>query len=340
MVRIIVDCFGGDKSPGVNVQGAVNAVKNNGDIMVILTGDEQILKAETEKTGYSGERIEIVHAPDVIGCDEKPTDAIRQKPESSMMKGINMLREDDGIAGMVTIGSSGAAIAAGTLRVGRLKNVSRPAFCPMMPTMAGGFVSICDSGANVDCTPERLYQFALMGSIYMQCALGLEAPRVALLNVGTEKEKGDALRREAYELLEADKSLNFVGNMESRDLISGKYDLVVCDGFSGNVLIKSTEGACIEVLKRLKKDIFSSFRNKIGGLFLSSTLKKEKKFFDYRNYGGSVILGTKKIMIKGHGSSTEVSIEKCVEQVYTLASNRMNERIESALAEAVSANKE
>ncbi|MBO4216311.1 MAG: phosphate acyltransferase PlsX [Clostridia bacterium] len=334
MVKIIVDCFGGDKSPGANVLGAVNAVKKNEDICVILTGDEALIRAEVEKAGYSGDRIVVVHAPDVIGCDEKPTDAIKQKTESSMMKGVNMLREDDGIAGFVTTGSSGAAIAAGTLRVGRLKNVSRPAFCPIMPTMAGGFVCVVDSGANVDCTPERLYQFAVMGSIYMKCMLGIESPRVALLNVGTEKEKGDALRKEAYELIEADKSVNFLGNMESRDLISGKYDVVVCDGFSGNVLVKATEGACIEVLKRLKRDIFSSLRNKIGGLFLSSTLKKEKRFFDYRNYGGSIILGTKKIMVKGHGSSTEVSVEKSIEQVYTLASNRLNEKIEEALDKA------
>ena len=336
MVKIIVDCFGGDKSPGANVLGAVNAVKANDDITVYLTGDEKIIKAELDKTGYSGDRLVIVHAPDVIGCDEKPTDVIRTKPESSMMKAVNMLRENDDIAGMVTIGSSGAAIAAGTLRIGRMKNVSRPAFCPIIPTMAGGIVSVCDSGANVDCTPERLHQFAVMGSIYMQCVYGIESPRVALLNVGTEKEKGDALRRDAYDLLEAEKSICFVGNMESRDLLSGKYDVVVCDGFSGNVMVKSTEGACLEVLKRLKKDIFSSFRNKIGGLFLSRTLKKEKTFFDYRNYGGSVILGTKKVMIKGHGSSTEVSVACCIDQVYRIASNHMNEKIEKALSQSAS----
>ncbi len=333
MVKIIVDCFGGDKSPGVNVEGSVGAVRKNGDIKIYLTGDEGILKEELAKTGYSGDMIEIVHAPDVIGCDEKPTDAIKKKPESSMMKGVNMLRENDDFAGMVTIGSSGACIAAGTLRVGRLRNVSRPAFCPVIPTMAGGIVGVCDSGANVDCTAERLHQFAVMGSLYMQCVYGIESPRVALLNVGTEKEKGDALRVEAFGLIENDRNVNFVGNMESRDLLSGKYDLIVCDGFSGNVLVKSTEGACIEVLKRLKKDIYSSFRNKIGGLFLSKTLKSEKQFFDYRNYGGSIILGTKKTMIKGHGSSTAVSIENCIDQVYRTASNGMNEKIEAALAQ-------
>ena len=180
MVRIIVDCFGGDKSPGANVQGAVNALKNNQEIELILTGDEKLIGEELEKAGFDGDRLTVVHAPDVIGCDEKPTDAIRQKQDSSMMKAVNMLREDDTLAGMVTTGSSGAIVAAGTLRIGRLKGVSRPGFCPIMPTMAGGIVAICDSGANVDCTPERLHQFAVMSSIYMECAFGIKTPRVAL----------------------------------------------------------------------------------------------------------------------------------------------------------------
>lgn len=253
--------------------------------------------------------------------NDKPIDAIRMKKDSSMIRAVKDLRENDEIKALVSCGATGILVGASILRIGRLEGVRRPAFCPVLPTMNGGIVGVCDSGANIDASAEQLKQNAIMGSAYLSRAYGIEKPRVALLNVGTEEEKGDDIRREAYKLLKEEKSVNFVGNMESRDLLSGKYDLVVCDGFSGNVLIKSTEGACLEMLKRLKKDIMSSFWNKIGALFMLKTFKKEKAFMDYRNYGGSVLLGLEKIVVKGHGSSNAVAVRKCIGQAYKTAQN-------------------
>lgn len=334
MIKIIVDCLGGDHSPGANVAGAVAALKKYDDLNVIFTGDAHSIAAELEKHPFEDKsRYEIVHAPEVITGEDKPTDAIRLKRESSMIKGIKLLRDDETIHGMVSTGSTGALVAAATLRIGRIENVRRPAFCPILPTMTGGIVGVSDSGANVNVTPDMLLQFAVMGSNYLKGAFGIENPRVALLNVGVETEKGDDLRKAAYPMFAGCPHINFVGNMESRDLLSGKYDLVVCDGFSGNVLVKSTEGACLEMLKMLKRDIYSSVKYKIGAMFMRKMFMKEKEFMNYHNYGGSVLLGTEKIVVKGHGSSNETSVEKCIEQAYRMQSSGLNENIRAALAE-------
>lgn len=333
MVKIIVDCFGGDHSPDANVEGSLAALEKFPDLSLILTGDETILKEKLEGKQYDPSRLEILHAPEVVGCDEKPTDVIRLKKESSMIKAIKLLREDDSISGMVSAGSTGALVAAATLRLGRIRGIIRPAFCPILPTMNGGIVGICDTGANVDVTADYLQQYAIMASAYLSSVYGIESPRVALLNIGTEETKGDDLRKSAYPLLEETKGIHFVGNMESRDLLTGKYDVVVCDGFSGNVLVKSTEGACLEMLKLLKRDISSSIFNKIGALFMYKMFLKEKEFMNYQNYGGSILLGTEKTVVKGHGSSNARAIEKCIEQAYKTKTGGLAERIETALAE-------
>ncbi len=332
MIRIVVDCFGGDKSPKANVEGALIALKKFPDLSLILSGDEALIAKELEGKEYDGERISVLHAPEVVGCDEKPTDAIRLKRESSMMKAIKLLREDESVAGLVSTGSTGALVAAATLRLPRIRGVIRPAFCPILPTMNGGIVGICDSGANVDITPDYLLQFAIMGSLYLEKVYGIEKPRVALLNIGAEAEKGDSLRKTAHPLLAECQSIHFVGNMESRDLLSGKYDLVICDGFAGNVLIKATEGACLEILKKLKKDISSKLINKIGALFMMKMFKEEKEFMNYQNYGGSVLLGSEKVIVKGHGSSNEVSVAKCIEQAYRMEVGALGGAIEETLA--------
>ena len=331
MVKIVVDCFGGDHSPDANIEGAVSALEKFSDLYLILTGDEEIVKSKLEGKKYDRERLEIVHAPEVIGCDEKPTDAIRLKRESSMMKAVKLLREDDSVSGMVSVGSTGALVAAAMLRIGRIRGIIRPAFCPVLPTMNGGLVGICDTGANVDITADYLQQYAIMASLYLESVYSVENPRVALLNIGTEETKGDDLRKTAYGLLKETKGINFVGNMESRDLLSGKYDVVVCDGFAGNVLVKSTEGACLEMLKRLKKDISSSFINEIGALFMYRMFMKEKEFMNYQNYGGSVLLGTAKTVVKGHGSSKATAVEKCIEQAYRMEIGGLSQMIEDAL---------
>ena len=270
-------------------------------------------------------------APEVIGCDEKPTDVVRLKRNSSMMKGIIMLRDRDDIAAMVSTGSTGALVTGALVRLGRIPGVIRPAFCPLLPTMNGGIVGVCDSGANVEVTSAHLRQFAIMASLYMENVYGVKSPRVALLNVGKEAEKGDDMRRETYGLLQETPSVNFVGNMESRDLLSGSYDGVVADGFSGNVLVKTTEGTALELLKKIKKDIFSRWIYKLGALLMSRMFKEEKEFMNYQNYGGSVLLGTSKVVVKGHGSSKAVAVEKCIEQAYKMEVSRLSGKIETEI---------
>jgi glycerol-3-phosphate acyltransferase PlsX len=331
MVKIIVDCFGGDRSPDANIDGALAALKANGDLHLILTGDEAVIKAKLEGREYDSSRLETVHAPEVIGCDEKPTDAIRLKKESSMIKGIRMLRDRDDIAGLVSIGSTGSLVAAALTRIGRIPGVIRPAFCPILPTVTGGIVGVCDSGANVEVTPDHLRQFAIMGSLYMENVYGVKNPSVALLNVGKEAEKGDEIRQVAYKLLSETEGLNFVGNMESRDLLSGSYDLVVCDGFSGNVLVKTTEGTALELLKKLKKDIYTRGIYKLGAFLMKRMFKEEKDFFNYQNYGGSVLIGTSKVVVKGHGSSKATAVEKCIEQAYRMEVSSLSGKIETEI---------
>ena len=333
-MKFVIDCLGGDNSPGANVAGALLGLEAFPDLSVILTGDQAGIEAELAKAGsVDRSRIEIVHAPDVITGEDKPTDAIRLKKDSSMVRGIRLLREDPTVSALVSNGSTGALVAGATLRIGRLPGIRRPAFCPLLPTMKGGIVGVCDSGANVDILPEQLQQFAVMGSRYLECAFGIENPRVALLNIGVETEKGDNLRKTAFPLLQKTPGINFVGNMESRDLLTGNYDLVVCDGFGGNVLIKTTEGTAMELMKKLKRDIYSKNIYKLGALLMKKMFKAEAEFFDYQNYGGSVLLGAEKVVVKGHGSSRPNSFFKCIEQAYRMSAGGMNEKIIASMAE-------
>ncbi|MBQ5434816.1 MAG: phosphate acyltransferase PlsX [Bacteroidales bacterium] len=332
MIKILVDCFGGDHCPEAPVAGALTALAANPDLYLILTGDEARLKAELAGKTYDSARLEIVHAPEVIGCDEKPTDVIRLKRNSSMMKAIILLRDRDDIAALVSTGSTGALVTGALVRLGRIPGVIRPAFCPILPTMAGGIVGICDSGANVEVTPAHLRQFAIMASLYLENVYDVTRPRTALLNVGKEAEKGDTIRQETYKLLQETPSVNFVGNMESRDFLSGNYDLVVADGFSGNVLVKSTEGTALELLKKLKKDIYSRPIYKLGALLMKRMFQEEKEFMNYQNYGGSVLLGTQKVVVKGHGSSRAVAVEKCIEQAWRMETSRLAAKIETEIA--------
>jgi glycerol-3-phosphate acyltransferase PlsX len=331
MIKIIIDCFGGDHSPQANVDGALAALSKTPDLFLIFTGDEGAIKECLSGKDYDNARVEIVHAPEVIGCDERPIDVIRLKKESSMIKAVRMLRDNDEINAMVSTGSTGALVAAALTRIGRVKGVIRPAFCPILPTMDGGIVGICDSGANVEVTPDHLRQFAIMSSLYMNQVYDVPNPRVALLNVGKEAEKGDEIRQRAYQLLKETPEVNFVGNMESRDLLSGNYDVVVCDGFSGNVLVKTTEGTAIELLKKLKKDIYSRGIYKLGALLMKRMFAEEKEFMNYQNYGGSVLLGTSKTVVKGHGSSKAVAVEKCVEQAYKMEVNSLSSKMEEII---------
>ncbi len=333
MIKVVVDAFGGDRSPSANVKGAIQAINEISDLHVIFTGDEAILNEELKNYQYDNKRVTIVHAPEIIGCDEQPTVAIKTKKNSSMCVAYDLLKNDESVNAMVSIGSSGAILAGGVLKIGRIKGVKRPAFCPILPTMDGGVFAICDSGSNVDCKPEYLNQFAVMGSIYMKKAFGVENPRVALLNVGVESEKGDLLRKEVYPMLAQNEHINFVGNMESRDALSGEYDLIVCDGFSGNVLIKTIEGTAIELLKKIKKIFTKSFKNKMGALLLKNDVMQLKAEMDYNNYGGAVLLGASKTIIKGHGGSKWNAVYNCVKQAYKIEKTKINEEIAKAISE-------
>lgn len=250
-----------------------------------------------------------------------------------MYKAFELLKTDESARALVSLGSTGALLAGAVLRIGRIKGVKRPAFCPIMPTVQNGLVCICDSGANVDCDPINLQQFALMGSLYMQKAHGVENPRVALLNIGAEAEKGNQLAKDTYPLLEQTKGINFVGNMEGREVLDGNVDVVVSDGFNGNVLLKSTEGACLNMLKLVKRAFMSNLVSKMGALLLKKEVMKLKGLMDYNNYGGAVLLGANKTIVKGHGSSKSEAVYQCIKQAYNMEVNELCQFIKQAIAE-------
>jgi len=334
MIKIIVDAMGGDNSPIVNIKGAVKAVNKIKDLKLVLVGNETEINKLLQNEKYDKTRLEILHASEVISCNEKPTEAIKNKKDSSMSKAFELLKNDAECKAIVSLGSTGALLAGTVLRVGRIKGVKRPAFCPILPTVNGKIVGICDSGANVDCDPVYLQQFAIMGSLYLNKAYGVDNPKVALVNIGAEEEKGDALRKETYSLLQNTASINFIGNMEARELLAGEADLVVCDGFSGNVLLKSTEGACLELMKLLKKSMLSSFKSKIGALLIKKKMYEVKDLMDYNNYGGAVLLGAGKTIVKGHGSSKEEAVYQCVKQAYNMEKNNLCQAIGEEIIKA------
>lgn len=333
MIKVVVDTLGGDHSPDVNIQGAILALNKIEDLSIILVGDKQVIEEKLLPYTYDKQRLFICHAPEEISSNEVPTIAIKQKTNSSLYQSFELIKSSDDINAMVSIGSTGAIIAGAVLKIGRIPGVKRPGLCPILPTMSSSIVAVCDSGANADCDALQLHQFAIMSSLYLQKAYYVQEPKVALLNVGTEEEKGDLLRKEVHKLLKEDNRINFVGNMESRDLLSGRYDVVVCDGFSGNVLIKSTEGACLEVLKLVKKTFTKNLKTKIGALILKKDMQEVKNFMDYNNYGGAVLLGTKKTIVKSHGSSNATSIFHSIEQAYNMEKRGLREAIEKNLSE-------
>lgn len=328
MINIALDMLGGDLSPSVNVEGAVNAINELKDLHVYAFGDEESLKNSFSNYKFDKERLTIVHAPDEISCNEIPTLAIRSKKESSLVKAIDTIKAgENDINALVSIGSTGAVLAGAVLKLGRIRGVKRPALCPILPTVTGKVVAICDSGANAECDAEMLHQFAIMSSLYMEKAFGVKNPRVALLNIGAEEEKGDPLRKEVYKRLKNDERVNFVGNMEGRDLLSGVCDVVVCDGFSGNVLLKSTEGACLELMGLIKKTLTSNLKTKIGALLIKKKVYDIKDLMDYNNYGGAVLLGGSKTVVKGHGSSKATAVYNCLKQAYNMEKSKLCDAI-------------
>ncbi len=328
---ILIDAFGGDNSPEEVIAGSVEALNERDDFNAVFVGKEDVIRELLKNYKYDQNRVKIIHAPDVISCEEEPVLAIRRKTESSICVALKELKENPEAGAFVSAGSSGGVLAGATLRLGRIKGVNRPAFSPIMPTIIDGKnVILLDSGANADCKSINLVQFAVMGSCYAE-ALGVKNPKVALLSNGTEDEKGNMLNHEAFPLLKQLKGVNFVGNIEARDILTGEYDVIVCDGFSGNVAIKGIEGAVSMMLKMLKQSIYSSFMGKIGGLFLKKTFKKLKLKLDYNNHGGALLLGVNKAVIKAHGSSKRVAFKAAVLQAAHYATFEISDKISAKL---------
>ncbi len=326
MIKVAVDTLGGDRGLEVVVEGSIKAINENNDLYVILVGPEAKISNELKKFKYNSNQIEILNATEEITCHEKPTEAIKRKKESSMVKAFDLLKENDDINALVSIGSTGAVLSGAVLKIGRIKGVKRPALCPILPTTNNRIVAICDSGANAECDQFYLQQFAIMGSLYLKKTFKIDNPKVALLNIGTEEEKGDTLRKETYSLFKKT-PINFVGNMESRDLLSGNYDLIVCDGFSGNILLKATEGTAMEILGLLKANLTKGLFTILGALLIKKKIKKIKKLMDYNNYGGAVMLGVAKTVIKSHGNSKSTAIYNCLIQAYNIEKNNLRKAI-------------
>lgn len=329
---VVLDAYGGDNAPIETVRGAILALKEEKTLKIILTGKEEEIRKELEKYNYDKNRVEIVNANDIITCNDKPTEAIRTKKDSSLVVAFKLLKEREDVISIVSAGSTGAILTGGFMLVGRIKGVSRPALSPLLPTLNGSKGTLLiDCGANTDCKVINLCHFALMGSEYMKI-MGVENPRIALLSNGTEDEKGNELVKKAFPIMKT-LPINFVGNMEARDLLSGKYDVVVCDGFSGNVLLKGTEGGIISLKNVLKDEIKSSIKCKIGALFMKKAFKGMKEKLNYEANGGSPFIGCKKLIMKCHGSSTGESVCNTILSSLNLYRMNLNERIEKVINE-------
>lgn len=325
LVRVSLDAMGGDFAPQVTVQGAVEAVQQKDNVKVFLVGLPDAIEAELSKYTYDKDRIEVVAASEVIGMAEPPVMAIRRKKDSSIVVGLNLVKNGQADA-FVSAGSTGAVLVGGQLVVGRIKGVERSPLATLFPTEKGVSLLV-DCGANVDVRSSHLVQFAKMGSVYMEHFVGVSNPKVAIVNNGAEEEKGNALVKETFPLLKECGDINFTGSIEARDIPAGAADVIVCDGFVGNVILKLYEGLSSTLVKVIKKGMMSSTRGKIGGALAKPALKETLKSFDVEEYGGAPMLGLKGLVVKGHGSSTHGEIKNAILQCVTFTEQKMNERI-------------
>lgn len=325
-VKVVVDAMGGDNAPVEPVKAAVEAVKERQDIKVILTGVKEVIEGELAKySGYPSDRIEIVHASEVIETAEPPVFAIRKKKDSSIVVGLNMVKKQEADA-FVSSGSTGAVLVGGQVLVGRSKGVERPPLAPLIPTTKGVSLLI-DCGANVDARPSHLVQFAKMGSIYMEHVVGIKNPRVAIVNNGAEEEKGNALVKETFPLLKECKGINFIGSIEAREIPNGYADVIVCEAFVGNVILKLYEGVGSALISKVKQGMMSSLRSKIGALLVKPALKATLKTFDASEHGGAPLLGLKGLVVKTHGSAVAVEIKNAIFQCVQFKQQKINEKI-------------
>ncbi len=329
LVKVAVDAMGGDNAPFEIIKGAVEAVNQDERVKVYLVGQEPVLKEELQKYTFDAERLEIVDAQEVIETAEPPVNAIRKKKDSSIVKAMQLVKE--GVcSAFVSAGSSGAVLVGGQVIIGRIKNIERPALAPLLPTQKGVSLLI-DCGANVDARPSHLVQFAKMGSVYMESIVGVKNPRVAILNIGAEEEKGNALVKETFPLLKACTDINFIGSIESRDIPSGYADVIVCEAFAGNVALKLYEGVAATLLKEIKAGLMSSLRSKIGALLIKPALKQTMKRFLVEEYGGAPLLGLKGLVVKTHGSSKSVEIKNSILQCIAFEEQKINDKIKEKI---------
>ena len=334
-MKIIVDAMGGDNAPEQIVLGAIDALCEDKQLEVTLVGDTDAICKVLAGKKYDDNRLEIIDAKDVITNDDSPTMAIKTKKESSLVKAFEALNRDDA-DGFVSAGSTGAVLVGAFMKVGRIKGVSRPALAPVLPTLKGNGVVLCDCGANVDCKPVNLQHFAIMASAYAEGMLGVKNARVGLLNNGAEAHKGNELTQEAYKLLSETRGINFVGNCEARDILSGDYDVVVCDGFNGNIALKSAEGTANTMLKLIKDGVYSGgLKSKLGALMLKSVFKNVKKKMDYNAHGGACFLGVNKIVVKSHGASKSKSVTASILQAKSLVEAKVCDKIKSGITEVL-----
>lgn len=310
-MRIVIDGMGGDNAPKSNVEGVVNAIKEY-NVDLIITGDKKLLEEEFSKYEFDRSKLEIVNTTEIIENEDKPVKAIRSKKDSSMVVALNLVKEGRADA-VISAGNTGALLAGGLFIVGRIKGIDRPCLCPAIPNVKRGMTIIADGGANADCKPKNLVEFAAMSDIYARKVLGYENPKLALANVGIEEGKGNDLVKKSYEELKK-LDLNFIGNIEARDVINAYTDIIVCDGFTGNILLKSAEGVAMSVMGLLKETFMSSTKGKMGALLLKEDLKKLKSFMDYSEYGGAPLLGVNGGVIKAHGSSNSLAIKNAIRQ--------------------------
>ncbi len=331
-VKVAVDAMGGDNAPGEIVKGAVDAVCAEKKIKVFLVGKEEQVKAELSKYTYPQEQVEVVNATEVIAMAEPPVAAIRGKKDSSIVKGLYMVREGKCDA-FVSAGSTGAVLAGGQVIVGRSKGVERPPLAPLIPTEKGASLLI-DCGANVDAKPSQLVQFAKMGSIYMENVMGIKNPKVGIVNIGAEEEKGNALVKETFPMLKACSDINFIGSIEARDIPAGAADVVVCEAFVGNVVLKLYEGVGSTLIKKVKGGMMVNLRSKIGALLVKPALKQTLKAFDLEQYGGAPLLGLKGLVVKTHGSSKAVEIKNTILQCVTFKEQDINGKIQKVISGA------
>ncbi|HCQ6369079.1 TPA: phosphate acyltransferase PlsX [Clostridioides difficile] len=335
-MKIVIDGMGGDNAPKSNVEGAVNAIKEY-QVDLIITGDKDLLEKEFSNYEFDRNKLEIVHTTEIIENEDKPVKAIRSKKDSSMVVALNLVKEGKADA-IISAGNTGALLAGGLFVVGRIKGIDRPCLCSAIPNVKRGMTLIADCGANADCKPKNLVEFAAMSNIYSRKVLGLENPKVALANVGLEEGKGNDLVKRSYEKIKK-LDLNFIGNVEAREVINAYTDIIICDGFTGNILLKSAEGVALSVMSLIKETFMASTKSKIGALLIKDDLRKLKSFIDYSEYGGAPLLGLNGGVIKAHGSSDAKAIKNAINQGIKFSKGKVVEDINQFISKYNEENK-